>query len=307
MFKIGAKVYTTDGEAGKLMKVVIDPDTERVTHLIVERGFLQKIDRVVPFEAVDNVTDEGIRLKVSTAELEQFPRYRGSHFISEGMLVYDRADQVVGTVQLVYAGGASDAAIERALGTTEVAADNASRELWERMMRQGYIRIEGPEITGIKRYVTPEQIANVVANRVRLYASRDELIRRVEREKALSLTGRITKGMPVYDRADQLIGKVKLVYYGGACDCAIERASLLTEEAAAAVGVVAKKETPVTFGSDEVAPEARERMLRQGYIRIEGLGITGLKRYVMPEQIESVTGYRVRLHASRDELITPGT
>jgi sporulation protein YlmC with PRC-barrel domain len=80
MFKIGAKVYTTDGQAGKLMKVVIDPDTERVTHLIVERGFLQKIDRVAPLETMAEAADEGIRLNVSSAEFEQFPQFTESHF-----------------------------------------------------------------------------------------------------------------------------------------------------------------------------------------------------------------------------------
>ena len=80
MFKIGANVYTTDGQAGKLMKVVIDPDTERVTHLIVEKGFLQKTDHVVPVEALAETTDEGIRLNMSTADLEQLTQFQETDF-----------------------------------------------------------------------------------------------------------------------------------------------------------------------------------------------------------------------------------
>ena len=80
MFKIGADVYTTDGQAGKLMKVVIDPDTERITHLIVEKGLFQKTDRVVPIETLGDTSDEGIRLTLSTAELEQLPHYTESQF-----------------------------------------------------------------------------------------------------------------------------------------------------------------------------------------------------------------------------------
>lgn len=80
MFKIGANVYTTDGQAGKLMKVVIDPDTERVTHLVVEKGFLQKTDRVVPIEALGEIADDGIHLTMSTADLEQYPQFSENEF-----------------------------------------------------------------------------------------------------------------------------------------------------------------------------------------------------------------------------------
>ena len=80
MFKIGADVYTTDGKAGKLMKVVIDPENERVTHLIVEKGLLAKTDRVVPLEAIAETGDDGIRLGLSTAELEELPQFNETEF-----------------------------------------------------------------------------------------------------------------------------------------------------------------------------------------------------------------------------------
>ena len=308
MFQIGTDVYTTDGRAGKLIKVIPDAAGAQVTHLVVEKGFRQTQDRVVPRRAVAAVTDEAIRLNVSTAELERFPQYHESYFISEGMLVCDRACKVVGKVQLVYAGGASDAAVARALrlrAAPDVApgpfgSDDLPPDLQERMLRQGYIRIEGPGITGARRYVLPEQIAGVVGNRVRLYASRAELKQQGEPEKSLSFMGRINEGMPVCDRNDHVIGSVKLVYYGGASAAAVARASLLAEAAAAA-----NEDDPLTFDSDEEPPELQERMLRQGYIRIEGPGITGARRYVLPEQIARV-GDCVQLHATRDELITPG-
>jgi uncharacterized protein YrrD len=83
MFKIGENVYTTDGQAGKLMKIVINPETGHITHLIVEKGFLQKTDRVVPIEAVTDTTGDDIRLTVSTAELEQLPEFNQSEFRTE--------------------------------------------------------------------------------------------------------------------------------------------------------------------------------------------------------------------------------
>ena len=80
MFRIGADVYCTDGRAGKLIKVVMDPHTKRVTDLIVEKGFLQKGDRVIPVWAVAEANEERIQLAVSSRELQEFPRYREADF-----------------------------------------------------------------------------------------------------------------------------------------------------------------------------------------------------------------------------------
>lgn len=314
MFQIGSDVYTTDGRAGQLVRVIPASGGERVTHLIVETGFPAKQERVVPRAAVAAVTDAGIHLNVNTAELEQFPPHHENEFISEGMLVHDQAGKIVGKVKLVYSGGASDAAIARALRLRAAAPlrapvpfgdDDLPPELLERMLREGYIQIEGPGIRNAQRYVLPEQVASVAGNRVRLYATRDELKQRAAQEKSLSFIGRINEGMAVCDRFGQVIGVVKLVYYGGASDAAIERAPLLTEAAAAAVA--ADEEAPATFGSDAVPPALRERMLREGYIRIEGLGISGAKHYVLPEQIAGVVDNCVQLYASRDALLTSGS
>ncbi len=52
-FKQGASIMTWDGkEAGHIDRVVIDPKTNEVTHLVIRRGLLQKVDKVVPVTAV---------------------------------------------------------------------------------------------------------------------------------------------------------------------------------------------------------------------------------------------------------------
>ena len=117
--------------------------------------------------------------------------------INEGMIVYDREGQVVGTVQVVYFGGASEEAIERVLhpekapaaqhGETDWSvfdADDVPKELRARFMEQGYILVEGPDLMGIKRYIGPEQIEGVFSEEiegvmkdaVRLRVTRDELL-----------------------------------------------------------------------------------------------------------------------------------
>ena len=117
--------------------------------------------------------------------------------ISEGMAIYDRDGQVVGTVKTVYLGGASDEAIQRVLNpekapptpagekvSTAFEADDIPKELRARFMKQGYIVVEGPDFTGIRGYLGPEhiegvfseEIDGVITDVVRLRGTRDELL-----------------------------------------------------------------------------------------------------------------------------------
>jgi osmotically-inducible protein OsmY len=95
-FSIGARVHCRDGDCGRLSKVVIDPHTQRVTDLIVEKGFLLTTDRVVPVDRVDQVEDEGIRLTIASDDLSDYPEYNEVSFrepapeAKAGM--YDRGD-----------------------------------------------------------------------------------------------------------------------------------------------------------------------------------------------------------------------
>jgi hypothetical protein len=118
--------------------------------------------------------------------------------IGEGMPVYDREGQAVGVVKVVYLGGASDEAIERALHPEEAPptpagetvstafdADNIPGELRARFMKQGYIVVDNPDLTGIRGYLGPEQIEGIftqeledgtIKDAVRLRVTHDELL-----------------------------------------------------------------------------------------------------------------------------------
>lgn len=79
-FVIGTRVYCTDGDCGRLSKVVVDPHTQRVTDLIVEKGFLLTTDRVLPIDLVNRASAEGIYLTLSGKELKDYPEYREIEF-----------------------------------------------------------------------------------------------------------------------------------------------------------------------------------------------------------------------------------
>jgi osmotically-inducible protein OsmY/sporulation protein YlmC with PRC-barrel domain len=81
-FRIGAPVSAQDGRAGHLHKVVIDPHTRRVTHLVIQRRSLLGEDRVVPVELVERATHEGITLRLTSREVARLPRYHEERFIS---------------------------------------------------------------------------------------------------------------------------------------------------------------------------------------------------------------------------------
>jgi hypothetical protein len=120
--------------------------------------------------------------------------------IGEGMPVYDRDGEAVGTVKTVYLGGASDEAIERALNpeqapptpagetvSTAFESDDIPRELRARFMKQGYLVVEGPDITGTRGYLGPEQIEGVFTQELEGGTIRDAVRLRLTRGELLSV------------------------------------------------------------------------------------------------------------------------
>jgi osmotically-inducible protein OsmY/sporulation protein YlmC with PRC-barrel domain len=95
-FDIGARVHCKDGDRGRLLKVVVDPYTQRITDLIVEKGFLLTTDRVLPVDMVERTSDGDVYLAISGDALEAYPEYREVEFkepapgVKAG--VYDKGD-----------------------------------------------------------------------------------------------------------------------------------------------------------------------------------------------------------------------
>ncbi len=76
-FNIGAKILCTDQPCGKLAKAVVDPETEQVTELIVERGRLLKKQRhAVAVSLVESTTEKAVQLTIDSDELKSYPEYK---------------------------------------------------------------------------------------------------------------------------------------------------------------------------------------------------------------------------------------
>ncbi len=73
---IGAGVRTGDGkDAGTVHKVIIDPEQDKVTHLVVRTGLLFRRLIVVPLDKVGRANRLEVNLQVSEQELNQMPDF----------------------------------------------------------------------------------------------------------------------------------------------------------------------------------------------------------------------------------------
>ncbi len=81
-FKEGAAVISSDGKkVGHIRRVVIDPQTEEVTHLVIEKGFLFIEDRVIPIEKVASVTPDKIVLQIPVEKLVDMPVFEIEQYL----------------------------------------------------------------------------------------------------------------------------------------------------------------------------------------------------------------------------------
>ena len=81
-FRKGVEVFSSDDEQiGTLLRVVMDPKTRKVSHLVVKEGFLFTEDKVVPIGLVGTVTEKRITMKEIKENLDDLPRYEETHYI----------------------------------------------------------------------------------------------------------------------------------------------------------------------------------------------------------------------------------
>jgi len=78
----GATVVSVDGEEiGSIERVVMDPATREVSHLVVQKGFLISRDRLVPVDTVQQSTEEQVILKKTHEEVEDMPEFEETHYV----------------------------------------------------------------------------------------------------------------------------------------------------------------------------------------------------------------------------------
>lgn len=119
-----------------------------------------------------------------------------------------------------------------------------------------------------------------------------------------TILNQVHEEMRVCDSAGNEIGTVRQVFLGAAAGTPNE----LGAGPATASTPGLRDETLVDqiaeIFSDEPLPEVlRDRLLREGFIRIDTHGLFASDRFALPDQIESVSDDCVRLGLAKDELI----
>ncbi len=81
-FKQGTKVFASSGqEIGTIDRVVLDPSTNEVTHLVVRKGFLFAEDKVIPIDLVQLGTENKVILGNDSGDPQSLPRFEETHYI----------------------------------------------------------------------------------------------------------------------------------------------------------------------------------------------------------------------------------
>lgn len=118
-----------------------------------------------------------------------------------------------------------------------------------------------------------------------------------------NLLRNVHEGMKVFDARHKEIGRVDWVQFGN------DDPTTEDLEARTTAGVEDQRDDSLVeniidaFRVDELPEEVRERLLMQGFVRIDAEGIFAADRYVLPEQIAMVSGDELMLKVEKDELV----
>jgi uncharacterized protein YrrD len=80
--KEGMSVVTRGGEeVGHVNRFVLDPATNEVTHIVIQKGWLLPEDKVVPFQMVSAHSDGRLLLSEEVGEFEKLPPFEETNFV----------------------------------------------------------------------------------------------------------------------------------------------------------------------------------------------------------------------------------
>jgi hypothetical protein len=108
----------------------------------------------------------------------------------------------------------------------------------------------------------------------------------------------VSEGMRVVDRRGEDVGTVEAVRMGDP-----EAVTPRGQDVGARSGLIEDVGAAFAGNDPPVPPEIAERLLRIGYVKIDGKGILDRDFYVLADQVTGVAGDVVRLSVDREELV----
>ena len=80
--KEGMSVVTPGGEeVGRVNRFVLDPGTNEVTHIVIQKGWLLPEDKVVPFEMVSPGENDRLVLSEEVGDFDNLPAFEETYFV----------------------------------------------------------------------------------------------------------------------------------------------------------------------------------------------------------------------------------
>lgn len=93
-FTDGAEVMNAEGKkVGEVDRVVMDPKTREITHIVVKKGLIFTEDKVIPLDRVETATEDRVTLKAGTEAMEDLPDFRDTEYIPMEDTGPDRMDR----------------------------------------------------------------------------------------------------------------------------------------------------------------------------------------------------------------------
>lgn len=80
--KLKSKVRCTDQECGEVTRVIVDPLSLEISHIVVSGNGVGWPERQVPASTIQRVTDDLVELRATTADLQAFPPFNRADFVS---------------------------------------------------------------------------------------------------------------------------------------------------------------------------------------------------------------------------------
>ncbi|HEX5838261.1 MAG TPA: PRC-barrel domain-containing protein [Anaerolineales bacterium] len=96
----GADVYSANGDKlGSLGRVIIDPKSHEVTHIVVEKGMLFTTNKLVPIDNIEPRNEEMIILTSSERDLEELQDFEESEYVNLDATEYPEGEVESGQVE----------------------------------------------------------------------------------------------------------------------------------------------------------------------------------------------------------------
>ena len=112
----------------------------------------------------------------------------------------------------------------------------------------------------------------------------------------------IRLGMRVFDNANNEIGKVDDFRFSeNEDDPELEPSDIDASDRRMDGGLMA--DIAEAFASDDIPKVLQDRLLREGYVRLDAKGLFAADRYILPDQIDTATPDGLTLKVGKNELM----